>query len=433
MVYGLKITPGTKKIIRQFPGKFKPVPPVSRIQSSQKSDTFAYDPKEFKQPDVQWIFDEVLGKSDKKTLKSLEQIGFEKYYNIRWHKYYNPKIPDFNSDEFLETFENMSASEIKNTIEEITNLYKTLPKEDYKATLGVKDKEINLAKLTVLKFNNKTAYDYILNNPDKNEVSDLLKIFASRLNSSVFETLTIPQIRQISTSGVSIYPSIKSADISRGLAAEIAFVKNSDSLYLVSKRLNDLHKHLKAHTINEPFTAFRTEKDVGMFSKIPLNKNISYQVKWLLLKNIFKAKFLKVHEYNGSCTNYKISDLFANIMKSNRLSLADAMEVVKFGGDKFRRQVFDLIKQNPISDSRFKSLTFDRNFAKSWLDNSADNNAKIFHHITVEPNLHGKYSHVQNKQAEFILDNEEKTIRVKDIQYDKNRDIYCFNTVISKV
>lgn len=54
---------------------------------------------------------------------------------------------------------------------------------------------------------------------------------------------------------------------------------------------------------------------------------------------MFKAKKVKVHEYNGTFDNFNHTNLFAHIMNSKELTLADAMQVAKYGGKSIKNKL----------------------------------------------------------------------------------------------
>ena len=66
------------------------------------------------------------------------------------------------------------------------------------------------------------------------------------------------------------------------------------------------------------------------------------------------------------------------------MSLADAMQVAKFGDEGFRDEIIKLIKAAKIKDTRFKSLTFDRQMASGWTNTSGTGNTSILQNITLK-------------------------------------------------
>lgn len=373
-------------------------------------------------------------------LKELYSTGSNKFDFIYNHKYFNGGMPYFNDKEFISAIKKMSEKEIKQTFDDVTKLYESLPKEGVEYNQATKEiiykaqtpRATNIAQLTILRANNKEAYDYILKNPNKEAVSSLLSNFDYRINGSALETLTIPQIRQMQGLGQASrlhFPEDRKI-IMEGNAALTRYVEYSDMFCQQPEDVARLSKYLSKSTITEPFTAFRAEKDTGMFSSIILDKSMARKVKFIALKNMFKAKKVKVHEYNGTFDNFNHTNLFSHIMNSKELTLADAMQVAKYGGKKYQEQIADLIKNSQVKDNRFKSLTFDSTFARQWAE-TQDGHTKILHNMSVDSGLNGAYSGVNNRQAEFILNNDDKVMRFQNVIYDPKRDIFCLDTSVS--
>lgn len=423
-------------------------PKVNRgVSLIDKPDEFVRGAVDAVPQKLQKIFDG-LGEYEnekRKFLTELYSAGVEKFDFIYNHKYFNGSCPYFNDEAFVDVVKKMPEKEIKETFDEISHLYETLPKvsNDYdKVTKELiyqpqTPNAINLAQLTILKAHNKEAYEYIMKNPDKEFVSDLLANFNEGLNGSTFETLTIAQIKQIAGQGRKTLLNLRNPDDNRiamkGFAAEGSFIDCSDIFYQHPEDIKALQNYLSRITITEPFTAFRAEKDSGMFASVVLDKNMTRKVKLLALKNMFKARKVKVHDYNGTYSNSKFTDLFSHIMNSKELTLADAMQVAKYGGEKFRSQIIDLIKQSQIQDNRFKSLTFDRGFAKQWVC-TQDGHTKILQNMQVSQGLHGKYSsRYDNRQAEYILNNDPKVMSFQDVKYDPKYDLFYVDSLIKPV
>ena len=182
----------------------------------------------------------------------------------------------------------------------------------------------------------------------------------------------------------------------------------------------------------EPFTAFRAEKDTGMFNKVFLDKKLALKTRWNVIKNIFKARKIAVHDYTGNYDNafVKKKNLFNFILFKKKLTLADAMQTVKFGNESYRNQIINMIKETQITDNRFKSLTFDKNMAEGWLPDQGTANTGVFHTIKVKKGIEGCYSSIENRQAEFILNNNEKHISFQNVKYDPQRDIFFVDSTI---
>ena len=375
--------------------------------------------------------------SDKDVLIRLYNTG-EKKFNI----IYNDKVT-FRSlsfplcdKEFIKAVDRLSEKELEHSIKEVKDLYTSLPKIDWGngEVLQVAS-GIDIADLIILKVNQPETYKYLLNNPDKEFVSSFLSA-TKNFNGSLFETLTIPQIKQILGIGTHKSINIKTDQnlLSMGWLAIHRYVESSDMLVRDAKLSKILCEYLSRSKITETFSAFRGERDTGIFNTVKLDKSLAFKTKWFILKNILKARKYMVHDYTGKYENYfaKKVNLFKYIMSKDELSLADAMQVVKFGDAKFKNQIIELIKQSKIKDTRFKSLTFDRKMAKSWTSMDNGSNTGILHNMNVGKDLEGMYSPVTNRQAEFVLNNSEKYITFQDVVYDAERDVFIVKSNISK-
>ena len=427
------IKPIRKKLIQYIPIR----------RNTAQADTFVKNSDNIVPPRLQKLLD-AYGPYDvhkKEALTELYSVGSEKFEFIYNHKYFSG-LPLFSIKEFVKTVKNMTPKEIQQTFDEISDLYTKLPpKYNYNAAT----KELmpipripnanNLAQLTILKAHNKEAYEYILNHPNKKMTAHLLSTFSSRLNGSVFETLTIPQIRQIEGKGrlstLNLQTDAKlNLDGQRCLGD---YVTSSDAIVNNADDVKTLHDYLSKFKVTEAFTAYRAEKDTGMFSTVLLDKKLALKTKWIVLKNILKARKIQVHDYTGTYDTLfttKKMDLFRFIFSKKNLTLADAMQVVKFGNESYKNKILELIKKSQIEDTRFKSLTFDSQMAKDWLPSQGSRNTGILHNITVNKGAEGTYSSCDNRQAEFILNNNPKQISFQNVKYDSQSDTFFVDSTI---
>ncbi len=406
-------------------------------------DTFVKSADDILPEKIQKLLDDCgpHEKNKKDFIKDLYSTGQKKFEYIYNHKYFK-HIPFFNHQEFLKTVRQMSLKELKQTFDEISDLYTKLPQVSYKYDKVAKKllyepqvpKAANLAQLTILKAHNKEAYEYLLNHPNKNKLSDMLSYFADNLNGSCFETLTIPQIKQIEGIGTASSLNLKTDIelITKGISSMGRYVESSDFFAKSEIDCKNLHDYLSKKKVIEPFTAFRAEKDTGMFNKVFLDKKLALKTRWNVIKNIFKARKIAVHDYTGNYDNafVKKKNLFNFILFKKKLTLADAMQTVKFGNESYRNQIINMIKETQITDNRFKSLTFDKNMAEGWLPDQGTANTGIFHNIKVKKGIEGCYSSIENRQAEFILNNNEKHISFQNVKYDPQRDIFFVDSTI---
>lgn len=345
-------------------------------------------------------------------------------------------MPIYNDKEFIRAVDMITKEDLIETFDEIENLYKTLPivgeYVDKKIVWGPPTPNSkNLAQLTILKAHNKEAYEYLLNHTDKEAVSSLLQHFENGLRGSTLETLTRAQIRQIEGVGTIRTQEIPMDLRHRAYSCLEHYVDSSDDFIKNTEEVETLNKYLSAFNVNENFTAFRGNKDTGMFNSIVLDKDLANKTKWIVLKNMFKARKVKVHDFTGKFeTIYaQKTNLFNYIMNKKTLTLADAMQIAKYGDDSYRKQIVELIKKSQIEDTKFKSITFDKNMAGDWITECNTSNTGIFENITVKKGCQGKYLCNDNMQVEFILNNNPKKITFDDVVYDPERDIFEIKSV----
>lgn len=439
VINGIKRTFGVLKPARKTLSNDIPI-----TNPSAKIDTFVKSQDNIIPSKLQKILDDCgPHESTKKDfLTDLYSTGQDKFEFIYNHKYFKGNMPYCNDKEFIAAVKEMSPKELKQTFDEISDLYTKLPQVSYGPDKITKKlvyqsqtpNATNLAQLTILKAHNKEAYEYLLNHPDKKKLSNLLSVFSKGLNGSTFETLTIPQIRQIEGVGTASTLNLKTDidTILKGNAAMSRYVESSDLFAKNADDVKTLHNYLSRIKVTEPFTTFRAERDTGMFNTILLDKKLALETKWNVLKNMLKARKIPVHDYTGNYDTAftKKTNLFNFILGKENISLADAMQVAKFGNESYRNKIIELIKKSQINDSRFKSLTFDRKMAEGWLPAQGSNNTGILHNVTINKGVQGSYSSVNNRQAEFILNNNDKRMSFQDVKYDPKKDIFVLNTTI---
>ena len=415
------------------------ITPKSCKDAFVKSDAQTY-PEELHKIFYKLYRKDMMFSCTKKYFEDLYASGKEKFDFILGHKAFGTDIPFYNETEFIAALKKMPIKEIEETFNEIRKLYARFSKDiniHYK--VNSEPSIYNYAQLTILKSGNRQTYEYIMKNTDTKSMYELLEIFPERLNGSAFETLTIPQIRQITGKGIKLQLTEDKEKMkkifSNGLQAEENYVLSSDSFSHDAEGIDMFSKYLSHSKVTEPFTAFRAEKDTGMFSSVMLDKVTGLKTKWFVLKNIFKAKKVKIHEYEGKFTDVcspKIN-LFNYIIGKKQLTLADAMQAAKYGSTKYQNQIAEMIKKSKIQDDRFKSLTFDFGAAKEWLPAQETQNTGILHNVNIKEGIEGAYSHTNNRQAEFILNNTQKSITFDNVRYNPEQDIWYFDSTISPI
>ena len=428
------VNTGKKLFLR----KYISVPDGFSLRPS-KSDTFIKEAEGVVPKKLQAVLDTLsrYDSEEKKFFTDLYKLGDEKFDLIMSNEYLKNGSFYFCQKPFLKAVEKLSPEQLTKTFEEIDELYKTLPKVDYGLGLIPQKPGADIiARLTILKSKNPDAYKYLLSHKDKELVSEFLSTASQRLNGEVFETLTIPQIRQITGEGSVCSLTIdKDRDLlSRGYASLSSYVESSDEFVRDAEESGILSKYLSGFKIKEPFTAFRGERDTGMFDSVILDSKLAAKTRWHVLRNFYKARKVQIHYYTGEYNTAfadKI-DLLHYILGKKELTLADAMQVAKYGNDAFRREVIELIKKSQIVDTRFKSITFDRKMSETWAGMvQGSSNTGILHEMSVSRELEGLYSFVNNRQAEFVLNNNRKIMTFQDVVYNAENDTFMFKSTIS--
>ena len=378
---------------------------------------------------------EHLSNSEKTYFENLYAIGKDKFNYIVKDKKIGTSVPYSNEKEFLDALNTMPQKEISKTYEEVNNLYKTFPK----VALGYhnnvfqhqKPNITNFAQLTILKANNKRAYEYIIKNPDKQSVSNLLEIFSRKLNGSALTTLNVSQIRQIEKKGLEQKFNIEKhgKTFTEGYKAMHMYVNANELFNQRAQKSLDLNKYLSNHIVKESFNAYRGENNTEIFKSLPIDNRMSVKTRWYVLKNILKAP-KDIIQYKNEKGIQCQDNLFSYILTKKDLTLSDAMQVAKYGGKKYQKQIAQIIENLKLEDNRFKSLTFDKNVAETYASDNK-NTTGIFYNVHVKKGLEGMFSNVENKQAEFIINNNSKTMTFQNVHYSPENNAWNLDTTIT--
>lgn len=341
---------------------------------------------------------------------------------------YSPSV--YSHKEVQEAINKLSEKELKVTLKEIEELNENFPKrllydEHTKTKTFVPHilRDSDTSNLLILKANSPEIYEYILKQ-DGHTAKRILDII-NNINGSGVKTLDMPKIK-ILTKPTNMENS--------SLISE--YVENSDEFLKYPERVTQLNKELGANKVAEAFSAYRAERDTGLFNSIPLDKETARKTKMAILTHFNKARKVKVHTSVGQYDTHrdqKIS-LLKYILTKKDLTLADAMQVAKYGDEKFVNHLIKLIKNSKIKDNRFKSVSFDSDFAKSWLA-TQDGNTGIFQNMTIKEGNNGIFAsrYVQNRQAEYIVNNDPKEITFSDVSYDKTKDLFNIDSILTKL
>lgn len=309
-------------------------------------------------------------------------------------------------------------NEIKQTCKEIETFWKTvssgekeLCREDY-------------MNLLIMKKYNPKMYQYLTTTNDI-KIIDQLNSWGNfqRIPTETFlKNITPEQLQVMTNNGLSNVHWLGD------------YVEFSDSFVKPSEFSKMLSEDLAKHKLSTDVQLYRGEKTVGMFDTIGIDKDFEKQVRKLLNKNKRKAKKLNIVEYSGLYSDMDCKNLYDLMNSKTVLTLADAMEIARFGDKKYIEELTKRIKDAKVIDTRFKSLSFDRGMAEGWASHPEAKNTTMIQNATVKKGTQGGFDNFSiNSQYEVILNNTPKEITTQNVVYDKETDTFLLDTIIQNV
>lgn len=225
-------------------------------------------------------------------------------------------------------------------------------------------------------------------------------------------------------------------EIEKGSADPIImdFVVNSDNFYKDSNKINELSERLSQNKTTGDITVYRGERHVGMFSEIPINN--SFLTKKIKLSNFINQLSTRNEEIGDFNKEYlapkEHNTLYKYIKNKKELTLSDAMLMMKYMDKHSQNEILELIKKAKVEDDgRFKSTTLSPYFAEHWIgscyNTERESEAKIVSKINLKENCEGVYVQGENStngQCEFIVNNKPKITTIKNVTYDKEKNIF---------
>lgn len=209
------------------------------------------------------------------------------------------------------------------------------------------------------------------------------------------------------------------------------YVQNSDNVYKSPVAIRQLSEFLSKNTTESALSVTRAVKHAGAFNHVELPQAMGRQIK--LINKIFKP-FTKKSGFSEYTHSYIMSDsettnLYDYINGKKNLSLADAMQMMKFLPKPLQNKVIEMIKQTNIVDDRFKSTTFSPSFVDRWLKNCGFQTT-IQHNINIPKGTQGRYvmGSVSNPQHEFVINNVPKEFNFTDVVYDSKKNRFILNS-----
>ena len=253
-------------------------------------------------------------------------------------------ITEEQSNVLAQIFKKHSAKEIKSVIPEVDAFYKKLPPEAETIVVNGKCQEVfntqvaedyDYLNLLIMKMYNPKTYNYLLKEENPLRTKALLsswESFYSPHSTSFFKMITPTQLNAMKNNAL----------VPRELGL---FVASSDKFYENPQAVKKFSEQLAKASFSTDVELYRGEKTVGMFDTIPLDKKLQNHLKELVESNKTKAQNLMVSRYTGLYQESANISLYDFIMQKENLSLADAMQIARFGSEQDIETILNLIKK----------------------------------------------------------------------------------------
>ena len=194
------------------------------------------------------------------------------------------------------------------------------------------------------------------------------------------------------------------------------------------KMKEKLHKYLNQFEYIDDFNMDRGEKTPYMFDQVDISDNLAKNCRKLIEENKDKAQNVLISGNTNSYFTFGDKNLYEHIMGKEKLTLADAMMVMKYGDVKFQDEVVESIKNATVKDNNFKSFGVGR-FCYNWMDPGSGNTC-IFQSATLKAGCHGVHR-MRGDQFEFIMSDDPKEITFQDVKYDPEEDVFYVDSTIT--
>lgn len=332
-------------------------------------------------------------------------------------EFVNIKKDDMNA--FIKAVDNISSEDIKKIISSV---------EEVRPDSAGYAQGKMISKVIILHSNDKAAYDYIINSPAVRQnyvyssgYSPDLFVCVSNYPERVVDTMSLSTVKEIEKS---IKHNYRYEDYS----------SDSDSFCRNEQLRKKLHDFLSSQIVEDDITAYRGERSTWIFDSIPVDKSLAKQVRLFAFLNPDSRKtkiFPNTHMYSSSQTQ----SVYDYLKSKEKLTLADAMLVAKYGSNGFRKRLVEEINKAHIQDDSFKSFTLDRNFAERWANNySKISSPTIISKTAIKRGNQAGYDvHSGGEQFEFVVNDNLKKMTFSNARYDKDTNTFYVDSTISAV
>lgn len=424
---GLKYAPALEKDTVQFANK-----ELAQI-NAKADDLFQKVRKSFRADYVEERLPDVVENVKKGHIPTYEEKNYLNYKIIENFKKENPeafvlfggeRLSAQNYQNIMTKYGGVPIEIAKDTpIAQMKQLFKEIDvfaqKNEFEPTF------FHYMNALIMKKYNPKTYEYIINSNNQRAIAEFENwgtYFDKMPSASFFKSITPQQLHAMTTDCL---PS--SATISDYVACSDKYLDKASSA------VRELSKDLSKCKLSTDVKLYRGEKTVGMFDSVGVDKDFGKQLRQLLEVNKDKAKNMKVSQYTGRYSSETSTNLYDFLSSKETLTLADGMQLAKFGDKKFVNELIKRIKTSKIVDDRFKSLSFDKGMANGWKSHNAGDNTTIIQNATVKQGTQGGFHNGSNAQYEVILNNTPKEIKFSDVVYHEDGDYFELDSIIQNI
>lgn len=416
---GLKLAPALKKDTVQFTSK-------AFEEINTKADELLKKVRNFYHADyIETNFPEVIENVAQGKIGVQDELNYWRYKTIEALRKENPEAFLFvgngshlnlfqmvNSygDTVVKIIKNKPIEQLKQTYSEVNTVFKKPTFEHY-------------MNMLILKEHNPKVYQYAMSkNPNA------IRVISSWSKSGL--TPSTKMLQNITPEQMQIMENDRIPYTIRHMGE---YIEDSDAFTKNTNAVKELSEDFSKCKLSTDVVLHRGEKTVGMFNEIGLDKDFEQKTRLLLEQNKDKALNTKITEYTGRYKVAPYTNLYDFLSSKETLSLADAMQMAKYGDEHFVKELLSKIQSSKLTDTRFKSLSFDEGMARGWKNLNRGDNTTIFQRATVAKGTQGGYHEGVNAQYEVILNNTPKETTIKNATYDRENDTFELETFIQNL
>ena len=311
-------------------------------------------------------------------------------------------------DDAIQTAKEMTIEDIRKVFSEVDLLGQ---KHDFTPDFE------HYMNMLIMKRHNPKTYEYIMS-----ENPYIVEVWGSSFeripSTTMLKNITPEQIQTMSQEAL---PPMKHIG---------QYVECSDDFLRDSTAVRELSESLSKHKLSKDVIVYRGDKTVGMFDTVEIDKGLEKRIRELLQKNKIQAQNTKITKYTGRYNCEPTTNLYDFLSSKESLTLADAMQVVKYGDDAFLKEVINRIQKSKIIDTRFKSYSFDKGMASGWRTIHSGDNTTIITKATIKKGTQGGFHQGANNQYEIIVNNTPKEMTFPKVTYKKETDTFELNTFV---